>query len=302
MSNASGSRHQMAYIAEVAYGTTPATPAFKRIRHNSTSLALNRESLQSEEIRSDRQLNDFRLGQHTVPGDITCELGDNTHDDLLEAVLCGTWSTNVLKAGTTRRSFSIERHFSDIDKYLRYTGIEFNTFALTVAPSAIVSAVFGVMGQTQVSDTVAIAGSSYADTSLAAPYDGFSGVIEEGGATIAVVTEVSLSLTNNLATMPVIGSLFGLQPSIGRSIVTGSISAYFESLTLLNKFINETTSSLEFTLGSGGSGLTFLVPKIKYTGGQPDVSGEGPITLAMPFQALYDSTEQTNLKITRNAS
>ena len=59
---ANGSRHSMRYVAEATYGTTPATPAFKPIRHTSTTLGLSKESLQSEEIRDDRQIADFRHG------------------------------------------------------------------------------------------------------------------------------------------------------------------------------------------------------------------------------------------------
>lgn len=303
MTTASGSRHSLGFVPEVTYGTTPATPAFAAVRHKSTTLGLGRESLQSEEIRSDRHLVDFRLGQYSVAGDIIGELSDGSHDELLEAVMCGTWATDVLKVGTTRRSFTFERHFADISKYLRYKGCELNSLALSVTPGAIVAATFGLLGQTMdPAASSAIAGATYPAATTAAPYDGFSGVIEEGGSTIAIVTEVSLSLTNNLASMPVIGSLYGLQPSIGRSILTGNLTAYFEDAVLLNKFINETSSSLEFTLGGGGTGLKFFVPKLKYTGGQPDVSGEGPVSLSMPWQGLYDSVEGSSLTITRNAS
>ena len=78
------------------------------------------------------------------------------------------------------------------------------------------------------------------------------------------------------------------------------MTAYFENTTLLNKFINETESSLDFTIGDGTNTLRFKCPRIKYTGGQPDVGGEGPVTLTMPFQALLDSTTSTNLRIIRS--
>jgi len=42
------------------------------------------------------------------------------------------------------------------------------------------------------------------------------------------------------------------------------------------------------------------VPKLKYTSGQPDVSGEGSVTVSMDFQAIYDSTSASNIVITRN--
>ncbi len=78
------------------------------------------------------------------------------------------------------------------------------------------------------------------------------------------------------------------------------MTAYFENSRLLDKFITETASSLTFQVQDpSANSYTFTLPNIKYTGGQPDVSGEGPITLAMPFQALYDATAQTNLKIER---
>ena len=86
----------------------------------------------------------------------------------------------------------------------------------------------------------------------------------------------------------------------GRSNLTGTVSAYFENATLLTKFIAETESSIEFTLGNGTTkSYTFLIPRIKYSGGDNPASGEGPIVISMPFQALYDSSEATNLKITR---
>jgi len=47
------------------------------------------------------------------------------------------------------------------------------------------------------------------------------------------------------------------------------------------------------------SELRFYMPNIKYTGGQPDVSGDGAITLSMPFQSLYDATEESELAIER---
>jgi hypothetical protein len=78
------------------------------------------------------------------------------------------------------------------------------------------------------------------------------------------------------------------------------VTAFFENSTMLEKFINETESSIDFTLPDGaGNELKFILPRVKYNGGQPDVGGEGPITLAMPFQALLDDTYETNLVIER---
>jgi hypothetical protein len=97
-----------------------------------------------------------------------------------------------------------------------------------------------------------------------------------------------------------VGSKNSIKPSLSRSNLTGQVTAYFENSTLVEKFLNETESSINFTMPDGaGNAQKYIIPRIKYTGGQPDVSGEGPITLTMPFQALLDGTTETNILIER---
>ena len=382
MTIANGSRHSMAYVPEVTYGITPATPAFKMIRHKGTTLALSKSTFTSAELRADRQISDMRHGTRKIGGNIDCEFSGGAFDDLLQAALGGTWGakatiatatisassvdnsfddsgngfiaagfvpgdvitttgfTNAannstqgvvvsvtagnmivsgivlvteiaaaghsiasnaepLQAGVIRRSFTIERDFADIGQYLRYSGVEMDGFDIDVKAEGIVPIVFTTMGMDQTSASAIIAGATYAAAPTNAPYSGFSGTIKEGGAVIAVLTEVKVTLKNNLAALYVIGSPDTLEPSIGKSMVTGTITAYFQDTTLLNKFVNETTSSIEFTLTDGVNSYDILLPRVKYTGAPPNVSSDKPITLAMPFTALLDPVTNTNIKITR---
>ena len=308
---ADGSRHNLAYVEEVTRGVTPATPVFKAIRHTGTTLALSKNTLQSEEIRSDRQIADFRHGAYQVGGDVNIELSYESFDDLLEATLCGTWDTDAplagtdqLKAAATRRSFTMERHFSDIqaaDKpYHRFTACEFSAMSLAIAADSMITGSFSVVGSDMVTDTVIITGATYPAATTTTPLDSFTGELKENNTVIAVITEIALTLENGIDPRYVVGSKKSILPSIGRSNLSGTITAFFENSTLLDKFINETESSIEFTLpDSAGNSYTFKIPRIKYNGGQPDVSGEGPITLSMPFQALLDATEGTNFIIER---
>lgn len=301
---ADGSRHSMRFVLESTYGVTPATPVFDIVRHTGTTLGLSKEALQSEEIRDDRQIADFRHGARQVGGDISIELSYGSFDKILEALLGGTWTTDVLKAGTTRRSFTLERFFGDIlsaDKpYHRFTGVEFNTLQLQINANAMVTGTIGVVGKDMVTDTAIVAGATYNAVSTTSPLDSFIGTLNEAGTPIAVITEIQLNLDNGLDPRFVVGSKTTLRPSIGRSNVSGTITAYFENSLLLDKFINETESSILFNLPDGaGNNLKFTLPRIKYNGGQPDVQGEGPITLSMPFQALLDSATSTNIIIER---
>ncbi|WP_299726848.1 phage tail tube protein [uncultured Endozoicomonas sp.] len=302
MTIATGARHSMAYVAEPSYGQTPDTPELKPIRHTSTSLALSKETIQSEELRSDRQLAAFKHGNKQVGGDISFEFSYASFDDFLEAVLCGTWANDELKTGVTRRSFTIERHFSDIGQYHRFTGVELNALSLSVAPNAMVTGTLTAIGKGMATDTAIVTGATYDAATTNIPFDSFSGGLTVNGAESGVVTSIELSLENGLEALFVVGSDETLQPSIGRSNLTGSMSVYFEDSSMVDHFINETELAVAFTLAGDGGSYTFTLPRIKFGSGAPEVSGTGPVVLSMEFQALYDTTEQTNLKIVRAAA
>lgn len=308
-----GSRHAMYSVEETVYGTTPSNPALDTVRITGTSLGLAKDSLQSEELRNDRQIADFRLGANRVAGDINFELSYETFDDLLLGVLVGdAWTadtpvvgTDQAKAGTTRHSFSFVREFSDLATkgFYIYRGCELTQMQLNVAANSIITGSFTVVGASQeiADDLTGLGTPTFPAATTTKPLDSFTGTINEGGVLIAVVTELTLNLQNGIDPRFVVGSKDSIRPSIARSNLTGQVTAYFENSTLVEKFINETESSLDFTLpDADGNEIKFIIPRIVYTGGQPDVNDEGPVVLTMPFQALLDDTEATNILIERN--
>jgi hypothetical protein len=300
MTIATGARHDMGYILESAFGTTPATPAFKAIRHTGTTLGLSKDAIESEELREDRQIAHYRHGNKAVSGDINFELSYESFDDLLEAVMCGTWTTDVLKPSTTSRSFTIERHHEDINKYIRSTGCSFNSMSLSVAPNSMVTGSFSVIGKDLTTAGTAITGATYPAATTTDPFDSFTGAITEGGSSIAVVTALELNIDNGMEAQYVVGDSTTLQPPLAKSTVTGSITAYFENTTLIDKFINETSSAITFTLtDAAGNDYVFNMPNVKYNSGNPEVGGAGAITVTLDFIALFNSGISSQLQITR---
>lgn len=300
MAQASGSMHSINYVPETVFGTTPATPAFKKFRHNSNTLNLNRAAFGSEELRSDRMIADYRAGTRSVEGNVVTELSKGSHDDMLAAALCGEWDGDVLKAGVVRHSFTMERFFEDISQMLRYTGMQVDTLQLGMTTGAVIGMTFGFWGQDMEVPSGVVAGATYADATTTPTMDAITGTVLEGGVPIAVATEVTLNLSNGLSPRFVIGSAKSLEPSIGRSNLTGTLSAYFENATLYQKFLTNANSSLSVQGSDGVDTYTFLVPRLKYTGGDVPVSGEGPVSISMPFQGILDPTTGTNFQITRS--
>lgn len=298
MAFATGGFHGLSYVPEVTMGTTPVTPAMKSVRHTSCSLGLTKESFQSNELRSDRQVSDLRHGAKKVEGEVGFELSYGAFDALLAAALFGTWNINVLKAGVTYQSFTMERRFTDITQFQVFTGVLVDSMSLNITPNGMVTGSFGLVGM-----GTSLSGTSLGtptDVATNSPFDGFGGTLEEGGVTIAAISAITLELQNSLDPFFVVGSDSAVDINAGRCVVSGTVSAAFANTTLLNKFINETESSLSIELSDPlGNALEVYLPRIKYSGGDIPAANEGRIVMNMPFTALLDSVLATNIQLTR---
>jgi len=75
----------------------------------------------------------------------------------------------------------------------------------------------------------------------------------------------------------------------GFTTVTGTLTVYFEDASIFNKFLNEQTAVLDFTLTDSVNTLNFNLPKVKYNGASKTVEGQGPILVTADFEALSDA-------------
>lgn len=309
MSFDSGSQYRLAISPETVRGTTDATPAFETLEVTTgVSLAVNRESIQSNSLRDDRQIACFKLGARSAGGTVPVEYRYGQYDSLIEAAFAGSWVTDTpapgvdqLDVGKTQRSFTVEEFFGTSGSYIRYTGQEVSAMAITIDSNAQVTCEFTLVGRDGATDTSAIAGSTYPPITHTCPFDSFSGVMKEGGATVANITSLSINLDNGAEQKYAVGSSSVAEITLSLSNVTGTLSAYQEDLTLLNKFLDGTPTTIEVQLVDdlGNQQIHYLYNVI-YTGASNTISETDVIT-ELPFQALYDETEQTNYRIERIA-
>jgi hypothetical protein len=297
---ARGSRVAVTYGMESVWGELDTAATLYELRVTGIGVTLSKDSFQSQELRSDRQIADLRHGMFSVAGDIPVELSHTSFDDIIESAMFEDWtSSNTIVTGTTMKSFTLQKHFSDINEYHVFPGCVVNSWSLNVTPNGLITSVFNVMGETMETTAAAWSGSASAK-SANSPFDAFTGTLSEGGVVNALVTGIDMTLSNQLTALQVVGNNKAIGLTDGRANITGTMTAYFANSTLLGKFINETESSLEFTLGDGVNTMTFEMPRIKYSGGDVPVNDEGPIILNMPFQALYSAGDGYSLQITRS--
>jgi hypothetical protein len=302
---ARGSQIGVSYAMEDSWASLPTVHNAYNLRVTGIGVNLQKDSFQSNELRRDRQISDLRHGMFSVSGDIPVELSAGAFDDLIESAMFNEWETDdTIVIGQTMKSFTLQKAFTDINQWHAFSGCVVNSWNLSVQPNAIITGTFNVIGETMETSGSASFLSTPSDKATNSPFDSFSGYLKEGGSTIAIITGIDFSLDNGITPLQVVGLNKAAGLVDGRATITGTVTAFFANSTLINKFINETESSMEFQLSDAAltpNTLTFSFPRIKYSGGDLTVNGEGPITMSMPFTALIDNATQTTLKITRSS-
>lgn len=300
MAFAQGSRSRLAYGIETTFGTAATT--YKNIPFNTHSLNLTKDRVAGNEIQPDRMPRVDRHGNRQVGGDIVVDLRDADFDDLIRSAMLSNWSTDVIKVGTTPVFLTIEDYAQDIDQARLFTGCAVNSMAVSLAPNQMVTTTFGIVGKDM---TISATEKTVTAATGAAPFDAYSGDLaigNVGGATpIAIVTGMDFTLTNSFAPTFVIGDSTTPSLEYGMAVVEGTLTAYFQDVNLINRFLNETETEIEVSVNdpTGTNAYTFTFPRVKINSADVGVDGPTSRIINMSFVALRDATEGTNLKITR---
>lgn len=306
MAFSQGSRAGLSYVVESTFGTTPGTPSLIQLPYTTQSLSLSKERVTGTDIQPDRMLRVDRHGNRSAAGDIVADLRKADYDDFLESAFFNTFSTNVLKIGTTPKYFSIEDAATDITQFRLFTGMAVSSLAVSIRPNQMVTGTFSMVGK-----DMTISGTSVDAVKTAAsgnaPFDAYSGALSIGDAggslsSSAIVTGIDFTINNALAPTFVVGSASTPQLEYGMATVEGTITAYFENAALINRFLNETETALQVSVDdpTGSSDYTWLFPRVKINGADVPVDNPTSRIVTLPFVALYDTTEATNIKLTRS--
>lgn len=157
----------------------------------------------------------------------------------------------------------------------------------------------GVPGAATVDGTL---GDSSIDSSFTdpghTPFDGASiSVIQDGGADIAYISSVDITIDNALDGDSYVIGGGGRRRSVndGKSKLSGTITALFESMALYKKAMQYTESSLKitYTLGTGAGtagneSMEILIPELVFAMETPVIEGPKGILYKGPFEAYYN--------------
>lgn len=300
MSQAQGTRGYLAIQKETTFATDPAAPDLTKLYFLTESLTRSIDLIANEHLRNDRSPAAPVRGNTNIAGGINLNFGPYPAQMLLGTLGAVTTSgagpyTHVIKVGTSLPSFTIEKGYSDIAQFIKYNGCKINKFGLVCSPSGFQKASFDILGAkatasgTSFDATITDLGDSC--------FDGFRiSAVTEGGAPITGITEITINMENGLDgdTFTIGGA--GIRGSINEGLtrVSGTIKGFFENLTLYNKAINQTESSLKVTytmgtgLGSAGNeSVEINIPELLYAAGDPPIAGPKGIFYSLNFMAYY---------------
>lgn len=210
--------------------------------------------------------------------------------------------THVFKAGNARGFLTVEHQFLELatPQYFRYTGVKINSMSLSMGEDGELVATFDVVAANR---TIATSAFDSTPTSLGlSRLKNNQMTLKEGGATISNAKLVDLTVNFNCDTDQYViggGGILGSIPD-GVMAVSGKIDALFEDVSLLNKAVNSTESSMEATFTGGTSSiLKILLPELKYTPADPGIDGPKGLAVSLNYAAYYtDATEETSVQIT----
>lgn len=203
---------------------------------------------------------------------------------------------DFLVNGTTQRGFTFERQQQDIasPSYEYFKGCEVSQLSLDLKSASVITGSVTVTGLTA---PAAVTSRFTGATDIAAPtYPVLNassnvGRIAEGGSIVTgpnYITEISLDLNNNLARQTAIGTLGAVGTRNGEIQMSGTLNAYFGDVSLLNKVLNDTPTSIMLRVGrSDGNreSILFDVPQCKLEGTAP-VTGKNADRM---FNGKYDA-------------
>lgn len=213
----------------------------------------------------------------------------------LDAVADAGASVTILKklsnaAVPVRRSFYVEERLGDIDDSEVYGGVRWTGFTLRGTPDGMATLELRAMGGSQAAE-----GSGTSPLFTTPTEYGSIGLVFvdatinlDGGTPLAVATSFELTCDLNAAALPVIGAT--VTPDIFDNDMTmsGSLTLLREDLSFVTGFNAETEYELQVMLQEPDAAepkdtLNLFVPRIKFSGVDTPLGGDGAMVQTMPF-------------------
>lgn len=194
--------------------------------------------------------------------------------------------------GHVSRKFFFEHYQSDIDYSRLFKECRIAGYRISAPATGMVTVDVTVLGRDM---EIVSAGSApfFASPTAATSTNilaSVNGALYINGTRAAVVTGFDITYAMAAEAPAVVGQSFVPEIFLGRSMVSGTFSAYVEDAGLFNLFLNETEATflamLEAETTQPAAAMSIYLPAIKVTAADLNLSGEGGQLVTIPFVGL----------------
>jgi hypothetical protein len=193
-------------------------------------------------------------------------------------------SGSNLRNGTAAKSFTIQKHFSDVGEYVAFTGMRVASLNLTVDTGSLITGAFSFQGKVA-SASGSSAGSGSPSAAPTNPVlnaiDNIEGLVVGDGSQAFSISSHNFTLDNTLRAQKAQGTLGSVGIGLGTLNVTGALTAYFENRSLYEQYLGFSTSSFAYrVIDAAGNAYIVTFPALKFTDGNPVAGGRDQDILA----------------------
>lgn len=323
MAQAKGINTKVQAWQEVTFGTTPGSPTTELMYYKTFPV-----SGKIAQIVDDTMAGGLRgkvasiQGNRDVTGTITTTLAPESCVKYLANLIGAPTITNlgaganqfVFTPGTGALALPVSMGF-EVDyssaiatpgRFLRYAGVRISKGKFTFKPDGLIEADYDIIGSSfdwSQSATISATPGNFGHSGFSM----FTCALQEGGSASAVVQQVELNIDNQLDnSLYTIGG-GGVRGGLPEGFfgVTGTVTALFQDMSILNKALNNTGSSLTLTFtkgtGAGTAGndsLVFSIPNLQYELAAPPIDGPKGLMAKLNFTGNRVGTVEDAFAVT----
>lgn len=297
MTRAQGTNSRLVQGFETTFNTLPGTPAGVIMPIMSSTIKSSQNMTDSAIIRGRRDPAPPIRGNIDVAGTVKVPIDPIAFGYWLKLMFGAPTTTgeaapykHVFKIGNTMPSAFLEQGFTDIGVYELFTGVMASKCSISFGGDGELSANIDVMGcKETINSTASVA--SPTEVTLT-PFGQFESSIKENDVAIAIVTGCDLQFDFGLDgdTYAIGGQGFRAAIDEGLCTVSGTVTAFFEDKTLLEKAISGTETSIELALTEGTNSLVIKLPEVLYQRNSAEIAGSKGVNISLPFKAYYSNS------------
>jgi len=222
---------------------------------------------------------------HTLTDESTVTTDLVTADQLGTGALCKTFSILTWFKGAC----------GGADAWVITRGVEFSGFSIEQAVNAMVTGSFPFLGRSQEVLLALPSGSTFPTSFDAEPFASVDVAAFDGSTALELIDTFTIANDNTASAQFALGSTDVAFVERGTAQNTFSLAGKLASLTLLEKFLNETMIEVTSILSGVNGAMSFTLKNAQLTAATPEIGGPESVTITLEGQATGSANESSIL-------